>query len=155
LLPWLTQGAPGDKEVKKNIILTAFVLTVSILVFSGCYYDPVNVNPAQATKYSLDTLNANLRGPAVNLPKGPVTLTGYVVSQYQGVRYPMVLGLSQSAGHPKNKAPEIVWCLFEELPPGPYLSRGTLITVAGLLDRSSASDHIVLTAATLVQVIKP
>jgi hypothetical protein len=140
---------------KKIILLTSIFSLVSVLAISGCQLDPIRVNPAQAAKYNLISLNDGLKGPQTALPKGPVIFTGYVVSKYNGPRQALVLGLSPTMRRSSNKTPEIAWCLFEEFPAGENLSPGALVTVAGLLDSSSAPDNLVLTAATLVQVIKP
>jgi hypothetical protein len=77
-----------------------------------------------------------------------VVITGEVVSTFRGRHYNQVLALAPNGESPADRK-EIILCVFEK--PAEAVAPGTVITVAGYLDRASVPVHLILTSSTIVK----
>jgi hypothetical protein len=114
---------------------------------------PLTVDSSTAAPWDLAALNRAIQDPKFRFPNQPVVVTGQVVSSYKGRHYELVLGLATVDALPgaqddAQAKPEIILCLFERPVMAPVM-QGSVVAVAGLLDRASAPNNLILTTATL------
>jgi hypothetical protein len=141
-------------------LFPAALLAVILLAAPAC--QPLAVDPAKATAADLSALNSQIAAKERTQAesRNPVIVTGTVVSVTRGRTYPLVVGLRPADIPAEGLRPadpqaaggrgEIILCLFRAAPENADLAVGSVVSIAGLVDRASIENHLFLTSSALV-----
>jgi hypothetical protein len=126
----------------------------SLFLFNACLLAIPSVDPQKAIPFDLFQLNSDFKAPQYSPPTGPILIKGLVVSVHSGRRYPLVLALNPvgtQATESGTSGSGVILCLFENPLPGKEFNLGDEVTVAGVLDRISGADHLIMLYSVLVE----
>jgi hypothetical protein len=107
-----------------------------------------NSSTFKAVYMDLTELNQTTADTSANPITDPIIVSGRIVSLNMGRSFPLVIEL-EPISPPLGSQGEIILCLFR-IAHEPEPELGSLVSVAGLLDKTSIENHLILTSSALI-----